>query len=47
MDVFRLLLRKYSKGATYYVCLELYFLGVDISFFLSPLLGRGPNSNVV
>jgi hypothetical protein len=47
MDAFHIRSRKYSIGATYFVCLELDFFGVDILFLLRLLLGRGPNANVV
>jgi hypothetical protein len=41
MNAFHLCMIKYSRGATYFVCLELDCLGVDVPFFISPLLGRG------
>jgi hypothetical protein len=46
-NAFHVSMIKYSRGTTYFVCLELDCLGVDIPFFLSPLLGRGTNSNAV
>jgi hypothetical protein len=47
MSDFHLYMSNYSIGTTYFVCLELDCLGVDIPFFLNPLLGRVPNPNVV
>jgi hypothetical protein len=41
MNAFHLCMIKYSRGATYFACLELDCLGVDVPFFLSPLLARG------
>jgi hypothetical protein len=38
---FHFCMSRYSRVATYFVCLELECLGVHIPLFISPLLGRG------